>query len=187
MYFVFIQFLNTLSIKIRTLLGALFLLVTRTGIIAFSPEAKTKGRLGLSCCGVRHLPASSVLLGSCRPRPLAQVAYSATGGAPIAPPRRQRSSTLHLDYSIPYGQKIHHPKRDGVFFGDPYGNRTHKAVKAVQKRLFALGYTEVGEADGIAGAKFTAAVKHFQKDKGCWVDGVITAKNKTWKKLLGMI
>lgn len=67
-----------------------------------------------------------------------------------------------------------------------YKNRYHKAVLAVQKRLFALGYTEVGAADGIAGAKFTAAVKHFQKDNGCWADGEITAKNKTWKKLLGM-
>lgn len=67
-----------------------------------------------------------------------------------------------------------------------YKNRTHKAVLAVQKRLLVLGYTEVGKADGIAGAKFTAAVKHFQKDNGCWVDGVITAKNMTWKKLLGV-
>lgn len=65
-------------------------------------------------------------------------------------------------------------------------NRTHKAVAAVQKRLFALGYTEVGEADGIAGAKFTAAVKHFQKDNSCTADGEITARNQTWKKLLGM-
>ena len=65
-------------------------------------------------------------------------------------------------------------------------NRTHKAVEAVQKRLIALGYTEVGTADGIAGTKFTSAVKHFQKDNGCWVDGIITAKNLTWRKLLGM-
>jgi N-acetyl-anhydromuramyl-L-alanine amidase AmpD len=65
-------------------------------------------------------------------------------------------------------------------------NARHAAVKAVQKRLLALGYTEVGTADGIAGAKFTAAVKHFQKDTGCVADGEITAKNKTWKKLLGM-
>ena len=65
-------------------------------------------------------------------------------------------------------------------------NCTHKAVKAVQKRLYALGYTEVGEADGIAGAKFTKAVKKFQEFNLCTVDGEITAKNKTWKKLLGM-
>ena len=65
-------------------------------------------------------------------------------------------------------------------------NRTHAAVKAVQKRLMTLGYTEVGTVDGVAGAKFTSAVAHFQQDSGCYVDGEITAKNKTWKKLLGM-
>ena len=65
-------------------------------------------------------------------------------------------------------------------------NDTHPLVKTVQKRLYALGYTQVGAADGIAGPKFTAAVKAFQKDNGCWVDGEITAGNKTWRKLLGM-
>lgn len=65
-------------------------------------------------------------------------------------------------------------------------NPTHKLVAVVQKRLYALGYTQVGQADGIAGAKFTAAVKAFQKDNGCWADGEITAGNKTWKKLLGL-
>lgn len=65
-------------------------------------------------------------------------------------------------------------------------NRKHKAVLAVQKRLLALGYAEVGKADGVAGSKFTKAVKAFQKANGCTVDGIITAKNKTWRKLLGM-
>ena len=65
-------------------------------------------------------------------------------------------------------------------------NRTHAAVKAVQKRLYALGYTVVGSADGVAGAKFKAAVIDFQQNNGCYADGEITAKNKTWKKLLGM-
>lgn len=65
-------------------------------------------------------------------------------------------------------------------------NRTHAAVRPVQKRLYALGYTQVGNADGVAGPKFTAAVTAFQEDNRCWVDGEITAKNKTWKKLLGM-
>lgn len=65
-------------------------------------------------------------------------------------------------------------------------NRTHRAVLAVQKRLLTLGYTEVGEADGIAGPKFDLAVKAFQKDNGCVPDGEITAKNKTWRTLLGM-
>lgn len=65
-------------------------------------------------------------------------------------------------------------------------NSKHKAVKPVQKRLYALGYTEVGDADGIAGSKFTKAVKAFQKANGCAVDGEITAEQKTWEKLLGM-
>ena len=65
-------------------------------------------------------------------------------------------------------------------------NRTHNAVKPVQKRLAALGYTAVGTADGIAGPMFTAAVVEFQEDNGCWADGEITARNATWRKLLGM-
>ena len=65
-------------------------------------------------------------------------------------------------------------------------NRRHAAVRPVQKRLWALGYTQVGEADGIAGPKFTAAVKEFQRCSRCWVDGEITAANKTWRALLGM-
>lgn len=66
-------------------------------------------------------------------------------------------------------------------------NKRHAVVKAIQKRLYALGYIEVGKADGEAGPKFTSAVAHFQQDNGCVVDGIISARNKTWKKLLGMI
>lgn len=66
-------------------------------------------------------------------------------------------------------------------------NRKHAAVKIVQKRLKELGYAEVGDADGIAGPRFTSAVAAFQQDNGCTVDGIISARNKTWKKLLGMI
>lgn len=65
-------------------------------------------------------------------------------------------------------------------------NKRHTVVKHIQKRLYALGYIEVGTADGIAGPKFTSAVAHFQQDNGCIVDGIISARNKTWKKLLGM-
>jgi peptidoglycan hydrolase-like protein with peptidoglycan-binding domain len=65
-------------------------------------------------------------------------------------------------------------------------NAGHAAVKAVQKRLIALGYTEAGNADGVAGPKFTSAVAHFQQDNGCIVDGEITAGGKTWTKLLSM-
>lgn len=65
-------------------------------------------------------------------------------------------------------------------------NRKHAVIKHIQKRLYALGYTEVGTADGVAGSKFAAAVKHYQSDNGCVVDGEITAKRTTWRKLLGM-
>lgn len=65
-------------------------------------------------------------------------------------------------------------------------NRTHPAVSAVQIRLNALGYTQVGAVDGRAGPKFTAAVKAFQRDNGCVVDGEITAGRTTWRKLLEM-
>lgn len=65
-------------------------------------------------------------------------------------------------------------------------NANHAAIKPVQKRLIALGYAEVGVADGAAGPKFTSAVAHFQQDHGCEVDGEITAGQKTWKKLLGV-
>lgn len=65
-------------------------------------------------------------------------------------------------------------------------NRKHEAVRAIQKRLTALGYTSVGKIDGVAGTKFTKAVKEFQKKNGCVVDGEITARAKTWKKLLGL-
>ncbi len=65
-------------------------------------------------------------------------------------------------------------------------NRLHPVVVFVQKRLAALGYTQVGKADGVAGTKFTAAVQAFQEDNQCVADGEITARNKTWRKLLGM-
>ena len=65
-------------------------------------------------------------------------------------------------------------------------NRTHPVVRAIQLRLQVLGYTEVGDVDGVAGTMFTAAVCAFQEDNRCWVDGEITARNKTWKKLLGL-
>ena len=65
-------------------------------------------------------------------------------------------------------------------------NRTHPVVKAIQKRLFAMGYTIVGSADGKAGSKFDKAVKELQKDCGNYVDGEITRAQKTWRVLLGL-
>lgn len=66
-----------------------------------------------------------------------------------------------------------------------YKNSKHPVVKAVQRYLNLLGYN-CGTVDGIAGALFDAAVKKYQKATGCTVDGEITAKNKTWKLLLGI-
>ena len=65
-------------------------------------------------------------------------------------------------------------------------NRKHVVVYYIQRRLYALGYTEVGKITGIADVKFTTAIKHFQADNDCVIDGEITARAKTWKKLLGM-
>ncbi len=65
-------------------------------------------------------------------------------------------------------------------------NWDHPVVAPIQRRLMALGYKDVGKDDGIAGVKFTAAVIKFQKDNRCWVDGEITKRNTTWRKLLGM-
>ena len=65
-------------------------------------------------------------------------------------------------------------------------NSTHAVVEYIQMRLYTLGYEEVGDADGVAGPKFDAAVKAFQRDNGCVVDGELTAGNKTWRCILGM-
>ena len=64
-------------------------------------------------------------------------------------------------------------------------NNRHAVVKPIQKYLNTLGFS-CGVEDGIAGTKFDAAVKAYQKANGCVTDGEITAQKTTWKKLLGM-
>jgi peptidoglycan hydrolase-like protein with peptidoglycan-binding domain len=54
-------------------------------------------------------------------------------------------------------------------------------VRLVQRRLSALGYTEVGAADGIFGPNTEAAVRAFQADNGLDADGVIGPQ--TWERL----
>lgn len=121
----------------------------------------------------------------------AQERRTTFGGAPVEAPAEDYS----LEQFIRDVQRACGAAVDGIAGKETlsktvtlsaHKNRSHAAVKAVQKYLYALGYTEVGEADGVAGAKFTSAVKHFQRDNGCTPDGEITAKNKTWKKLLGV-
>lgn len=67
-------------------------------------------------------------------------------------------------------------------------NRKHPVVRPIQKRLNALGY-DCGVSDGIAGTKFTKAVKLYQKNVlGYKIqDGEITARKNMWKSLLGLI
>lgn len=65
-------------------------------------------------------------------------------------------------------------------------NRTHPIVKPIQRRLAVLGYTKVGKADGIAGTLFKCAVREFQRDNDCVIDGTITARAKTYRKLFHM-
>ena len=56
-------------------------------------------------------------------------------------------------------------------------------VKTLQEYLNYSGYN-CGVADGIAGVKFDNAIKRFQKDHGCIVDGELTAQKTTWKRIL---
>lgn len=70
-----------------------------------------------------------------------------------------------------------------VTIGAKY-NASHACIKPVQKRLYALGYEEVGEADGKAGSKFTSAVLHFQQDVGCAMTGVMEEWGRTWHEII---
>lgn len=65
-------------------------------------------------------------------------------------------------------------------------NSRHAVVRPIQRYLNALGFN-CGAVDGIAGKLFDNAVKSFQKANSCVCDGEITARNKTWKKLLKLI
>ena len=62
-------------------------------------------------------------------------------------------------------------------------NRKHAVVKPLQRYLNTLGF-DCGAVDGIAGKLFDNAVRSYQRANGCVCDGEITARNKTWKKLL---
>jgi peptidoglycan hydrolase-like protein with peptidoglycan-binding domain len=56
-------------------------------------------------------------------------------------------------------------------------------VRAAQQRLLDLGYTQVGEVDGIFGTNTAQAVRAFQTAQGLAVDGVIGPQ--TWEALFG--
>ena len=46
-------------------------------------------------------------------------------------------------------------------------------MRLVQARLLDLGYSEVGEIDGIFGPKANTAVQDFQQVNGLQVDGIV--------------
>ena len=108
--------------------------------------------------------------------------------------KNDTSNAYDLKTFIKEVQKAIGAKVDGIAGAETIGktitvsaktNRKHLVVAPIQKRLNALGFN-CGTVDGIAGAKFTEAVKAYQKANGCVSDGIITGRNKTWKKLLGM-
>ena len=123
----------------------------------------------------------------------AQAYRSTFGGAP-APAKQATDYTL--EQFVREVQSAIGAKVDGIAGPETLSktptlsatiNRKHPLIKPVQKRLAALGIDQVGPADGIAGPKFTAAVIALQSDSNCWQDGEITARNKTWRVLLGML
>lgn len=65
-------------------------------------------------------------------------------------------------------------------------NNRHAVVKPIQKYLNTLGFS-CGVEDGIAGVKFDAAVKAYQKTNGCVADGELTKEGKTWRCILGIL
>lgn len=125
----------------------------------------------------------------------AQAYRSTFGGSTASPAPAEPTNGYTLAQFVKDVQKATGATVDGVAGPETLGasvtlsakkNAQHAAVEAVQRRLLALGYAEVGKADGVAGPKFTSAVAHFQMDNGCTVDGEITAGRQTWRKLLGM-
>lgn len=117
------------------------------------------------------------------------------GNVVIVTPEKDKNDSYTAEQFIRDVQSVTGSEVDGIAGPETISNTPtlssklnseHAAVKFVQKRLAALGYVEVGSVDGIAGSKFTSAVAHFQMDNDCVVDGEITARCKTWQKLLGM-
>jgi hypothetical protein len=76
--------------------------------------------------------------------------------------------TLTLDATWAYTRLL--------YLTDPY--LYGEDVRIVQQRLFDLGYTQVGEIDGIFGSMTEDAVKVFQEDNGLEVNGVV--ESTTW-------
>ena len=126
------------------------------------------------------------------------VAYvkSNTTNSPVTSPTINQSVPISATYShkdfVKDIQKSIGAKVDGIAGSETLSktvtvskikNNKHAVVRPIQTYLNSIGYN-CGTIDGIAGVKFDTAVKAFQRNNGCIMDGEITAKMNTWKKLL---
>lgn len=119
----------------------------------------------------------------------AEIIHAYFGGSATAPqPLKYTKEDFVREVQAATGSKVDGIVGDETISNTPTisakKNNKHPVVKPVQKWLNALGYTEVGTADGIAGTKFTSALSHFQYDNDCFVDGEAAEWSKTWHKLL---
>ena len=108
-------------------------------------------------------------------------AYRSTfGGAPVYT-REKFIKELVAALGVEREEDLLHAT---VTVGAKFNNR-HGCIKPVQKWLAALGYEEVGQADGCAGNMFTSALAHFQQDRGCAATGIAEEWGRTWQELMG--
>lgn len=114
----------------------------------------------------------------------------------IARGETSKATYSHTDF-VKDVQRATGAKVDGIAGNETFSktvtiskskNSKHAVVKAVQKYLITLGYSlSTYGADGCFGKETETAVKKYQSANGCVVDGEITARNRTWKKLLKLI
>ena len=90
-----------------------------------------------------------------------------------------RTSKYHHSYVT--GKNVSYNKKNIPYCGQvlKYGSKGTD-VAIVQYKLAREGYN-VGTVDGIAGAKFDASVKAYQRNKGLLVDGKVGIN--TWNSL----
>lgn len=130
-------------------------------------------------CVMRRIRSTSVIRGFCRPK------YDTDNT--IQTTIKYSKNQFIKDVQSAIGAKV-----DGIVGKETLSktitvsktkNNRHAVVKPIQEYLNTLGFS-CGNPDGIAGTKFDAAVKAYQRANGCVADGIV-GKN-TWKKLLGL-
>lgn len=94
---------------------------------------------------------------------------------PVQPPPTDATNPTHSPpvplTPIPFGRTIQVAKP--IMQGED--------VSVVQRRLLALGYTQLGLVDGFFGAQSATAVRAFQKRNNLVVDGIVGPR--TWERL----